>query len=200
MARRAAPDAAHSLPVRPPKVRVFFALWPDADVAARLDALGAEAHADCGGRRTRRDTLHLTLAFIGDIDAVRVPALIGAADTVAVEPLTLCLDRVGSWRHNRIAWAGTQSVPAALTTLANGLIDALRAAGFQLERRNFAPHVTLLRRIHDAFPERDVAPVDWRVERFVLVESQRLPQGAQYRILAQWPAGGSAGCPVRTEQ
>ena len=188
MATRTAHD-----PVHPPTLRVFFALWPEPDVAARLDKLGAEAHAACGGRRTRRDTLHMTLAFIGDIDAARVPGLIAAADAVAVEPFSVCIDRIGSWRHNRIAWAGVGSVPPALTALASGLNGALQAAGFPVERRNFAPHVTLLRRVRDTFAEREVMPVEWPVERFVLVESQRLAQGAHYRVLAQWPADAPAG-------
>lgn len=177
------------------KARVFFALWPDADAAARLHALGQAAHANCGGRRMRRDTLHMTLAFIGDVEAARVADLIAAAGEVAVEPFTLAIDRMGSWRHNRIAWAGTHHVPQPLAALASGLDAKLRTAGFELERRKFFPHVTLLRRIHSAFPEQPVEPFEWAVERFVLVRSQRMPDGARYEVIHAWPRGAGAGLP-----
>lgn len=177
----------------PARARVFFALWPEPALAARLDALGAAAHAHCAGRRTRRETLHLTLAFIGDVETGRLAELVEAAEGAPVEPFTLTLDRLGSWRHNRIAWAGTHHVPQALAKLASGLDARLRAAGFPLERRPFFPHVTLLRRIESPFTERAIAPLEWRVERFVLVRSQRLPEGARYERLAAWPRGTSDG-------
>src|SRR5690606_7323542 len=52
--------------------RVFFALWPDARTAAVLSGWAQDAHAMCGGRIMRPDTLHLTLAFLGMVPHARV--------------------------------------------------------------------------------------------------------------------------------
>ena len=136
----------------------------------------------------RRDTLHLTLAFVGEVQRDRLPALREAAGRLVWEPFTLQLDRLGCWQHNHIAWAGARHTPPALARLASDLAHNLRAAGCVLERRAFVPHLTLLRRVENGFACRDMAPLAWPAERFVLVESQRTPDGARYRELAAWPA------------
>lgn len=177
--------------------RVFFALWPDARVAKRLDELGAEAHAKCAGRRTRCETLHLTLAFIGDVSPQRLAELIAVGNEVGNEgeasSFTLRLDLLGGWRHNRIVWAGAQSCPAPLAGLVERLNGALEAAGFAVERRPFAPHVTLLRKAHTQVSTRCVDPIDWPVDGFVLVESMQSSAGAHYRTLTEWRAGKGGG-------
>ena len=55
--------------------RVFFALWPDDEIARQFDEAGRMAHQSLGGRRMRRETLHLTLAFIGDVPPARLADL-----------------------------------------------------------------------------------------------------------------------------
>ena len=52
-------------------MRLFFALWPPEDLSRAL-ADGAEALARrFGGKPARRETIHLTLAFLGEVDAAR---------------------------------------------------------------------------------------------------------------------------------
>ena len=182
------PDPAATKPSR-----VFFALWPGARVAKRLHELGAEAHAECAGRRTRCETLHLTLAFIGDVSPQRLADLIAVGNCVEATPFTLRLDCLGGWRHNRIVWAGAQSCPAPLAGLVERLNGALEAAGFAVERRPLAPHVTLLRKAHTQVCARCVEPIDWRVDGFALVESLQTSAGAHYRTLREWRAGEGEG-------
>jgi 2'-5' RNA ligase len=169
------------------RARVFFALWPDDDVAARLDALGRQLREQCRGRLTRRETLHLTLAFVGDVTRERIAELAAIAAQLQVPAFSLSLDVLGSWARNRIAWAGCQTTPQVLAGFAGELADRLRAAGFQIERRAFKPHLTLLRKIAVPFAPRDMAPVHWQVDEFVLVESVLGTEGARYRTLARWP-------------
>jgi len=192
MASATAPEAARAARRPAPQARVFFALWPDALTAARLHAAGGEAQARCGGRRMRRDTLHLTLAFVGEVAPTRVAELVAIGATLAAAPFTLCIERLGGWRHNRIAWAGAQAVPEALAALAAELAAKLQGAGFPIERRAFAPHVTLLRRIETDLAPCCIGPIEWRAERIALVRSQREVEGARYEIVAEWPIGGDA--------
>ncbi len=174
---------------RPEQPRLFFALWPDDDVAARLYALGCEAHARCGGRRMRRDTLHLTLAFIGEVAPERLPDLIAVGNALSTAPFTLSIDRLGAWRHNRIAWGGAQLTPEPLDACAAALASALAGAGFPTERRAFVPHVTLLRRIERPIAPCEVEPILWPARRIALVRSRRDSEGARYEIVAEWPVG-----------
>ncbi len=73
-------------------------------------------------------------------------------------------------------------MPDALSALAKSLHKALVAVGFDLERRAFKPHVTLLREAREpsAWPPLHVDP--WMVREFVLVESVRDHHGSRYEI------------------
>ncbi len=165
--------------------RVFFALWPDVAAARRLDELGAQAHARCGGRRMRRDGLHMTLAFIGETPVERIDDLRAAAAQVTGEAFTLEIDRLACWRHNRIVWAGCAQAPLPLLTLVGQLRERLAEAGLPLDDRDFAAHLTLLR---DARCEELPAfeAIAWLVGEFVLAAS-RPEGGGNYEIIGRWP-------------
>jgi 2'-5' RNA ligase len=165
--------------------RCFFALWPDEALADALYALGRASQAVCGGRLMRRESLHLTLAFLGDIPTDRVADAMGVVEAITVEPFELTLDRVGYWKHNRILWAG--GVSPRLTFLADALNAGLRAAGFGLDTRPFSPHVTLLRDARCSAAPVLSEPFAWRARELVLAESRRASDGARYEIVSRWP-------------
>lgn len=167
--------------------RVFFALWPDVAALDALEAAAIAGEACCGGRRMRRDGLHLTLAFIGAVNDERLELLHEIAAGVAAEPYELVLDRLGCWRHNRILWAGCGETPSRQHRLFAALATPLAAAGFALDPRPHAPHVTLLRHARCAGLPELATPIRWRVEEFTLVESTPQPDGAPYRVLKSWP-------------
>lgn len=137
----------------------------------------------------RRETLHLTLAFLGDVPAQRIDAARRAADGIAAVPFTLTIDRLGFWPRNHILWAGgPESISRpSLTALADALGERLRAVGFRLEDRPFAAHVTLLRDADCASAPALARPVEWKVSEFVLAESKRSAEGARYEIIGRWP-------------
>jgi 2'-5' RNA ligase len=180
--------------------RLFFALWPDAAIAERLHELAKSAHVRCGGRLMRLDTLHATLAFLGDIPEERCAAAIAAADSLRGEQFDLVVDRLGFWRNNHILWAGSATPPPALVRLADELGRLLRDAGFSLDARAFALHVTLLRKAlcpasaGEAGEFSAIAdPVLWPVRDFALVESHLDVAGARYEVLRRWPLGAPIG-------
>ncbi|NTV71886.1 MAG: RNA 2',3'-cyclic phosphodiesterase [Azonexaceae bacterium] len=180
---------------KPATARVFFALWPSPEVAERLGNIAHDAAQSFGGRATRRDTIHLTLAFLGNIPEARLPELSMAAANVAVEPFAINIDQLGFWSHNHLLWAGCKTPAASLDALSSQLRMALARAGFRVggEGRDFAPHVTLVRRVPEvtAPSVRDPLPsiesFTWRNDRFVLVRSTLSALGSSYRIIAEFP-------------
>jgi 2'-5' RNA ligase len=146
------------------------------------------------GRPPPAENLHLTLAFLGQVNADRRAALavIGSAAAAAAPPFVLTLDRVGAFRGAGIAWAGTDRSPPELLRLVAALNDGLAAAGLPVERRPFHPHVTLARRGARAPEGIAPAPLSWRVDRLVLMASDTLPARPRYREVDAWPLSGSA--------
>lgn len=169
--------------------RVFFALWPDAVAAKALHAAARAAQGGCGGRLMRRETLHITLAFLGGVSAARLADARAAAAMVGGEPFAFVIDRLGCWKHNRILWAGSEAAPVA--ALAAALGAGLKSAGFQLDARPFAAHVTLLRDARCPTPLPPLPPIAWPVTEFVLAESQTTPDGSRYEVIGRWPLGAA---------
>lgn len=168
--------------------RVFFALLPDEDVARQFDEAGILAHGVLGGRRMRRDTLHLTLAFIGDVAPGRLETLRHIAGDIGLPAFDLVFDRLQCLPRKNICWAAAGTVSPVLHVLAAALGVRLRAADFRTEARPFAAHVTLLRHARcDRDPPSGDLHIVWPVRDYVLVESELRPEGARYRILQHWP-------------
>jgi 2'-5' RNA ligase len=135
----------------------------------------------------RRDSLHVTLEFIGAVSPDQLARLHDAVATVRAAPFEMVLDRLGWWPHNGIFWAGCEEMPSRQCRLLAALSQVLQAAGFQPDSRQHVPHVTLVRQARcDGLPTL-YAPIRWRVGEFSLVESFLQPSGARYRELARWP-------------
>ena len=185
------PTPPESGPRNGAALRVFFALWPDAGARDALSALAGDIAARTRGRAPPAGNLHLTLAFLGDVEPTRLALLraIGAAVAAAVPPFALVFDRVGAFGDAGIAWAGASAPPRALERLAQLLQAALAKEGFRIERRPFHPHVTLARRCRSPAGAGSAAPIAWNVERIALNASERSPHGPRYRELVAWALG-----------
>lgn len=169
--------------------RMFFALWPDAESASHLAALGQEL-AGRHGRATHPASVHLTLAFVGATPPERVALLEEIGAKVQGEAFELSLDRLGFWPQRGILWAGCRQAPAPLRDLAGELARELSAAGFAVDQRAasaLVPHVTLARRVRCASLPRLGAPIRWQVGEFALVESRLGPSGSSYTTLRGFP-------------
>ena len=134
----------------------------------------------------------MTLAFLGAVDAQRLPELQALAAAIVTVPFELDIARLGFWRAQRLVWAAPSGCPQPLTALAGRLADALHSRAFHTERRPFKPHVTLLRDTGAVPLTQDlVPPLCWPVRGFVLASSEPAPRGVRYRVIGQWPAAGS---------
>ncbi len=164
--------------------RVFFALWPDEATRTALARATRRAVRAAGGRATRRENLHITVAFLGGVTSVELDR---ARDVppIATGPVELVLDTLGHWPRPRILWLAPSARPDSLVALERSLWDGLVAQGFERERKVFTPHVTLSRRARAV--EETVRPVHWRAERLTLLESVPVERGVRYEPIQEWP-------------
>ena len=169
--------------------RLFFALWPGDEVRAQLDAI-ARAHA-APGRAIATRNLHVTIAFLGAIPEERVASALASARSL--QKLTfdgnfmLHLDRVEFWRRSSLICLATARAAPQLLALVAQLRAELRERGFELrEHEQFRPHVTLVRDVKRGPVDSGVAPVQWTVDSFALVESKVGQRGSEYTVLEEW--------------
>lgn len=166
-------------------LRLFFALWPDDAIRDALNGTGKWLHQHWGGRRMRAETVHITLAFLGETPAGRLDDLVACADSVGTDAYELVLDQAGYWRHNRIGWLGASETPPQHFELVRALGIALKQAGFPVDARPHVPHVTLLRNSRGGEVP-PCTPVIWPIREFVLVQSNLDADGAHYELIRRW--------------
>ena len=196
----------------PQTIRVFVAL--DLPVQAKkileqtIQAL--DNLLPSGVRWVDPKGIHLTLKFLGDVDAERVNGLLVAMEAAAngfeYPSLSLGLSGLGVFpntRDARILWAGVSGNLAALERL-QALVDgALFEIGYAWERRPFRPHLTLGRvRDRVARPERmKIGKVmedsvlagchNWEAREIHLIRSTLTTRGAIYDSIGLKPLAGS---------
>ncbi len=136
------------------------------------------------GNFTRRENLHITLAFIGeypDKDEV-----IDVLERISFVPFRISLDGIGSF--GSLWWAGIRG-SRDLANLANQLRRALAAAGIPFDRKRFSPHITLIRKPvcrSGSIPEevlQDLPRAEMTVDHISLMRSDRGKQGMIYTEL-----------------
>ncbi|SDF03999.1 RNA 2',3'-cyclic phosphodiesterase [Rhodobacter capsulatus] len=179
-------------------MRVFVGiLLPEAlwgAVAALQGALGC-------GRPVAEEALHLTLAYLGEVDLPDLERLheeISALPLAPFEVVMAGLDVIEAGDRTRALVLRLRPSPA-LEALQAKLVQAVRRAGLDLERRRFRPHVTIVRfgkalgetqaaRLGHLLESRgDVVLPAWRVTGFSLIRSHLGREGAQYEVLADYP-------------
>ncbi len=167
--------------------RLFFALWPDGDTQSALARLAKARLPSGSGRLIVAQNLHLTLAFLGPVDASFRECAERAAASLRAPAFELEFRRLGYWPRPRVLWSAPERTPEGLTMLESMLRNVLAACGHEPESRPFRAHMTLARKVRDPVGETIHAPIRWPVSDFHLVASQTFANGARYRPLVRWP-------------
>ena len=149
------------------------------DIATRLQARALP------GRFETPEKFHITLAFLGWVDAEQVEPIRDATRNAAAQiaPFTITLDRIGAFPHERrprVVWIGSHDQGEPFRALAATMQNGYAELGFRFDKAAVA-HVTLARikegRAH--LPMLDVKPVRLHVKHVTLFES--LPAGRTTR-------------------
>ncbi len=182
-------------------VRCFVAAEvPDAVASAAASVQECLRRSGVRARWVPRTHFHLTLRFLGEQPARRIPDLEAAMGEAArrVEPFPLAAEGIGVFPGRgapRVLWLGLSGAVDALGRLQRILEGTLEERlGIAGEGRPFHGHLTLARfkdrvsrrRIEEAASAcRPPAPEPFRVDRLCLFESRLSPRGARYVRLAE---------------
>lgn len=165
--------------------RWFLALWPDAQTRDALVRQSAGALPEAA-RPTHPADLHLTLVFLGELDAARVACVERVAGALCAPAFDLEIDRVGHFARSRVLWCGPSRTPQVLQTLVGSLQSGLEGCGIAPERRPFRPHLTLARKVSRYQGHAWSEAVTWPVRELVLafgVSGSR----PRYHVHRRWP-------------
>jgi RNA 2',3'-cyclic 3'-phosphodiesterase len=178
------------------------AVKPPEDV---LDAVAAAIEPArslrVGLRWEQRKRFHLTLQFLGPVPQLApvVEALAATAGRRA--PFRFGLGGAGAFpkpARARVVWIGATTGGDELAGLAGAVGGALRPVGYEPDRKELHPHLTVARlKVPDDVREvlagigPDPVGDPFTVEELVLYQSELSPKGPTYTVLEQFPLGSS---------
>lgn len=172
---------SHHAPTR----RLFFALWPDdalrAELVKRLRSIPRRR-----GKPVAVENLHITLAFLGSVDESMYRCVQFQASKIKTESFTMALSRLGFFPRPKVMWLGPQSCPPPLQCLVQVLNSNLSLCGHVPESRPFHAHLTLFRKALPVKSDVRIAPVQWSIDGFCLVESKTHSCGVEYCVLRHY--------------
>jgi len=147
---------------------------------------------------TKRENLHITLKFIGDVsseDYSQIETLLNHADfnTGAIDLNITGCGKFGKGRDLNILWIGIDKNDK-LEDMYNRIENTLEKAGINKERRQFKPHITAARNkkpfnfksffeMIEKNSERFISELN--VTHFQVFKSQLTPEGPIYTILKE---------------
>ena len=188
------------------KLRAFIAIsLPEPVLQGIVTAQETLKRSGLKIRWVRKEGIHLTLKFLGDIDRDSVEKISEAMEraTGSFSPFTLWAEGIGVFpnlRRPRVAWVGLSGDIEILRALQRDLESQLSGLGFPKEKRPFKGHLTLGRvkgrldgiKLQGALEDLG----DFRTESFtaqslVLFQSELRPDGAVYSRLAEVPLGST---------
>jgi RNA 2',3'-cyclic 3'-phosphodiesterase len=138
------------------------------------------------GQAQRPDQWHVTLVFIGGVDADCVKEVERVGASVRGRISELCFDRLEYWHKPRVACLTATVTPEPLLELVHGLEAALAEREIAFDRRDYHPHLTLARKVA-RFELPDAMPMlAWPIREFVLVESLTGREGSRYEPFARY--------------
>ena len=182
--------------------RLFAGIAIPGDIQDAVSTLQSKLN---GARWVEPENYHIPLAFMGEIERPVAEDADHALAQIALPAFELALRGVGCFGKGaqaRALWVGVEDRSGRaelLARLQSKVANALRATGIQLDSRKFNPHVTIARlkqpepraigrfmEQHNLFRSRP-----FTVDSFCLFESHLRSDGAQYRVLVDYPLAGA---------
>jgi 2'-5' RNA ligase len=186
------------------KARLFVAILCPALLKQSLAELQAALPAETWDLKfSHPDDFHLTLHFLGQTPVRVIDDLKRelAAVAHARRPFDLAVEGLGAfphWEDPRVVWAGLRDPAGKLAGLFEATRRVLNAYRlFKLEE-TLNPHITLARvkSLSQAWDPRRLQVLPsrlgaWPVDRMALMQSQTVPEGPKYRVLAEFELKGA---------
>ena len=144
--------------------------------------------------------IHLTLKFIGETPPQDEPKIIDAVTKMIENHSGFTMDFnvtgiFGSRYAPRVLWLGMQQTPEELLNLEEDVLSAFDCIGYQRDRQNFVPHITLGRikdlcekqyfwKVVKAIEQKSY--IRQEVNEIILFQSILRPDGAVYKMVKKW--------------
>lgn len=187
-------------------VRLFTGIELDNGVKSSIAALyhRFDKHKEIL-KFTPKENLHITLNFLGDVLEDKTAFAVKAVEEAAAKhevffSSTSAVNCFGSQKYARVIWAGINRHAVKITALYETLKANLEESGFEQEKREYTPHITIARCKEGVNIARLLPDIKFdfkiKVSKITLFKSTLESPGAVHEILFEKelkPAGEDSG-------
>lgn len=148
------------------------------------------------------------MKFLGDTSPADLDQVMARAQAEAEssQKMELTVRNFGVFpelERPRVLWVGVRESTGALSDLKSNLEETMEPLGFEVERREFTPHLTIGRVDNDLERGKQQELVselqqvnlgtlaEWKADELTLFKSELKPSGAEYTALERWQLGVS---------
>ena len=168
--------------------RLFFALDINSQDKAKI-AQWRSYYLSLPFKAINADNFHITLAFLGNIDAHQQQALTLAATqlsaNISIKKNALLLDHCGLFKKPQVLYLGISQPPLWLTTLAKRLSQQAQHLNVFQEQRSYCPHLSLYRKAKYCADNIN-STLTINIKSFSLYQSSSTHEGIRYQALQTW--------------
>ncbi|MBW2492420.1 MAG: RNA 2',3'-cyclic phosphodiesterase [Deltaproteobacteria bacterium] len=180
-------------------IRTFIAIEIPENIISKIQELQESIKAKGFNIRwVRPENIHLTLKFIGDVEAAKISEITEALSKTVEGYIPISLKSKGlglfpGIKNPRVLWVGLTGQLESLVKLQKTLDENLKVLGFPKEKRPFKGHLTMGRikakidakKLGDALMKfRNFESETFTADQIVLYKSELKPSGAVYTKLA----------------
>lgn len=175
-------------------MRAFIALELPPAFRADLEELSTALRMEVQGRFVSGGSLHVTLAFLGEVGEAEAACAIAAIEAACegVRPVELVSTGLGTFgrKNDATLWLGVRG-DAGLSALAEAVRAELKARGVAFDEKSFRPHITLARHAKFSVGALEGLPFPRaeKATKVTLFKSTLEPTGAVYKVLYSFALG-----------
>ena len=180
-----------------PSFRTFIAFETPVAVREKIRELQTELKkADADVRWEPMEKFHATIKFLGDVKEDTLPAVLAKIQAVAESHASfeVVYTSLGCFPHRknpRVLWVGCENTDGRLELLKTRLDVELLPFGFEVEQRQFHPHITLgrvkspkgLKNLTPMLESLTFHPQTVLIKEILTMKSVLKREGSEYSIL-----------------
>lgn len=167
--------------------RVFVAINLPEEIKEKL-VKWQEVHKNLNIHWTKKDSLHITLYFLGDVEEEKIKNISLQLKAIAdnYKPFDIYLNEITvgpDERRPRMIWVNGPETEEIMNLHKNvaGVVEKLIG---RTEMHPFKNHITLARAGYARIkPFKEEVDLKFTIQNFELMESVLLPDGAEYRVI-----------------
>ncbi len=166
-------------------MRLFIAAYFDAATEEKLHEIQEGLSKKVQGRPTPHDQIHITLRFLGNVDANKIDTIEGIIANLALPDATIIFDGLHqvNRRFGNMIWANVR-VDETVHDYLKQLNQSLSDKNIIEDKQGFRPHVTLMRKVvTTTLPEIYTLPFEGEIDTIRLMRSTLSETGAIHETM-----------------